>query len=170
MKKIITQVQYEHYFWKGLPSSTRQKLNNWIEIANPDIDCMIPFPIAKIIDAAEHVFNIGRFDDEESADEVSVSEDSDSSEDSDYDSDSESDSSSDEEETSKKKKKKKDVKDGKKKKSKMMKKTKEKSSTTVPTTTTKSEPKIDEVSDLINKLQKMNINDPGYTSLYFWIT
>src|SRR5215813_13534608 len=98
-KDNLSTTEVNRYFWKGLPKKTRELLRNRIEIVNPQIDSSKPYELSVIEKAAEHVFDMSRFDDEHSAAEVSVSEDSDTES-------SEEDSSDDENSRRKKKKKK----------------------------------------------------------------
>ncbi|HEV7736734.1 MAG TPA: hypothetical protein VGO47_05095, partial [Chlamydiales bacterium] len=161
-KGNLTTTEHSRYFWKGMPKKTRDLLRNRIEIVNPQIDSSKPYEMSDIETAAEHVFNMSRFDDESSADEATVSEDSGSDASDDEDS---------EEETSRYKNKKKKT---------LTKKVKTQDRNVSPPakalpkingkSTTPSKQEEDEVAELIDRLSKMNMNDPGYAALYYRVT
>ena len=106
-QKKITDEQFQKSFWMGIPKHIRNHLEACLFQVHPTLSLTTPFPIEFIIEAAEHVYDPTRFDQE--TDEASE-DDSD-------DSDTTSDSDSEEEEMrlipkkeKKKKKKKTDLK------------------------------------------------------------
>ena len=180
-KNKISDVEYRKYFWKGLPKSTRRKLEERMLQEDPKLSRSTPFLIDTIISAAEHVYDVSRFYDDDSD-----SSDSSSSEDSDTDVDAQSteedenaeskdeDASSDEDDdrrrangVSKRK--------GKKKRSGTEVKKRDRhqlggvSSPTTPPSSSSTHVNPDEVADLIDKLGRLNLNDPSYAALYFRI-
>src|SRR5215469_5269784 len=149
-KKQITDSEYCRYFWKGLPKKTRDLLRNCIEIVKPNIDASKLYDMEDMVKATEHIFDMSRFDDENSADEANVSEDS-GAESSDEDTD---------EDTPKKKKKSKHT----------SKKARIQENGVSKPNGRASKQEEDEVAELIDQLAKMNINDPGYAALYYRVT
>ncbi|KAF8525729.1 hypothetical protein JB92DRAFT_2826713 [Gautieria morchelliformis] len=147
---------------------------------DPTLDRSTPFPIATVITAAEHIFDISRFydntDDSELSDKEDSDDESDSSSDSTSDNSSEGDGDSEygkglKKSLSKTKKSKVKTRKSKSLVDKYSGKSKSKSSSTLATPTSK--PSVpddtDEVADLINKLGRLSLNDPSYASLYFLI-
>ena len=148
-KELLGDTDFDRYFWKGLPKKTQALLRTRIEIVDPTIDISKPYPMHQVTMAAEHVFNMSRFDDEESADEATVSSDS-GSESSSEDSDNE-------------------VIHRKKKVKARKTKVQEPKSRAKPNgKISKSEE--DEVVELIDRLGKLNITDPQYAILYYRVT
>jgi hypothetical protein len=141
--------------------------------SNPRLSRADPFHIDLVTAAADHVFDISRFYDEDSSE--SEASDSDDEEDSSTspDEDSEDDESESEEENVKKSKlaSSKTISKAKAKARKLKSKAKNRDeSITHPlSTTSKASKEIDEVAELIEKLGRLNINDPSYPSLYFRI-
>jgi len=161
-KKKINDQEYRKYFWKGIPRVTQKKLEDRMLQVNPKLPRSDPFPIDVIISAADHIFDISRFYDEDSED--SIGEDS---EDEDDTSSSEEEDSSSEESDSETEKKKSKAKPKKKFRAKP--KVKDEPISHPPSTTSKYQKDTDEVADLIDKLQRLNLSDPGYAALYFRI-
>ncbi|KAH8106584.1 hypothetical protein DFH11DRAFT_1518078, partial [Phellopilus nigrolimitatus] len=92
--KKISDTEEATYFWKGIYSTLRQKLENRLIAKDPDHDLKTPFALNEIRDMAESLLNIERFDqsDNDSDDEDdSDNDDSDSSEDGDESSSDDSD-------------------------------------------------------------------------------
>ena len=147
----------------GLPKHICNHLEAHMFQVHPTLSLTTPFPIELIINAAEHVYDLTRFDQE--TDEASE-DDSD-------DFDIASDSDSEEEEMcpipKKEKKKKKKMTEPKAKE--------QKAKDQVPTTITPPsrchvhlpQDKTDEIANLIDRLGKMSISDPNYNVLYFLI-
>ena len=128
---------------------------------SPRLSRTVPFQIDQIIAAADHIFDISRFYDEDSS-STSSEEDSDD------------DDESEEEEKPKRSKHvtSKQIRKAKEKAQKLKSKTKiwDTPITHPPSRTSKSNKEIDEVADLIDQLGKLNIHNPTYASLYFLIT
>ncbi|KIJ26308.1 hypothetical protein M422DRAFT_192430, partial [Sphaerobolus stellatus SS14] len=97
-KKKITEEESRKYFWKGLPKSTRSKLESRMLQVDQNLDRSTPYSMEKIIAAAKHVFDTSKFYDDDSSESDS---DSDSSDGSDSESGSE-DEDEDEDEEDKK--------------------------------------------------------------------
>ena len=89
-REKISPSEYDKYFWKGLPPSTRNKLEHRILQMKPNWDLSIPYTAEDMTAAAEHVFSVTRFYDQDSSD----GSDDDSSSESGSDSGSESESDS----------------------------------------------------------------------------
>ena len=145
---------------------------------SPRLNHAVPFQVNQITAAADHIFDISCFyDDDSSESEASESDDEDSSSTSseeDSDDDDDDDDESEEEEKPKRSKHatSKEIRKVKEKAQKLKSKTKiwDTTITHPPSTTSKSNKEIDEVADLIDQLGKLNIHDPTYASLYFQIT
>ncbi|KAF7791235.1 hypothetical protein EIP86_002249, partial [Pleurotus ostreatoroseus] len=173
------------YFWKGIPRNFRKKLETSLSAHYPDHDLEQPWTRETVQRTAEKLLQRNRFDherlpsDDESDDDFSDLDIPDS----DYN---ESDDTSDDDEKEKKKKKK-DKQRKKKKHSKKEKKEEESeeeeetTSKVITRKNTKRAKSVDsskdaksakrstnehEVEDLINRLNKMSINDSEYAGLY----
>jgi hypothetical protein len=174
-KGKVTDGEYRKYFWKGIPRITKKKLEERMLQEDPKLSRSTPFPTAKIIAAADHVFDISRFYDEDSDDSSDTSGDESDSESSDDDDNSSDDTDSTSEEDDHKSKR--DKKKGKEKTfqapSKVKRRSRNMPEPTLPSSSNQPSPSsqqnADEVADLIDKLQRMNLNDPSYASLYFRI-
>ncbi|EPS92916.1 hypothetical protein FOMPIDRAFT_1033873 [Fomitopsis schrenkii] len=84
-KDKITSKEYNLSFWKGIPKSTRPKVEAIMIRKNATIDLTKPQEVTKVMEALKELFKRNRFDDEESSDsdsEKSSSSDSEESEDS----------------------------------------------------------------------------------------
>src|SRR6266481_5370075 len=123
----------------------------------------MPFPVNMIIEAAEHIFDPSRFDEDPDSD------DEESSQDSSDDSDTEDESSDDERRPPRKEKRKKKVSFEKDPKSKD-KKNKDNAPLKIIPPSALPRNKTDAVGDLIDRLGRLNINDSAYLPLYFQIT
>src|SRR6185369_613008 len=90
-KGKITKEKAETYFWQGIHKSFRSRLEGRLIMQLPDHSLRDPFPIQKVVEAAEFLLERNRFDkaedlgidDEDSDDEESDDEDSDDEDDSD---------------------------------------------------------------------------------------
>ena len=79
----ITDEQFRKSFWMGLPKHIHNRLESHMFQVHPTLSLTTPFPIEFIIEAAEHVYDLTRFDqetDEASEDDL---DDSDTTSDSD---------------------------------------------------------------------------------------
>jgi len=54
--------RFNQGFWEGLPADTRDRLERRMTDEDPSLDLAVPFPIEKIVKAAEFVFSRNRFD------------------------------------------------------------------------------------------------------------
>src|SRR6266481_4714658 len=159
----ITDNQYRKAFWMGLPRHIQKHLEAWLFQVDPNLSLTTPFPVNIIIEAAEHIFNPSRFDEDPDSD------DEESSQDSSDDSDTEDESSDDERRPPRKEKRKKKVSFEKDPTSKD-KKNKDKALLKIIPPSALPRNKTDEVGDLIDRLGRLNINDSAYLPLYFQIT
>jgi hypothetical protein len=174
-KGKVTDGEYRKYLWKGIPCITKKKRKEQMLQEDPKLSRSTPFPATKIIVAADHVFDISHFYDEDSDDSSDISGDNSYSESSDDNDDSSDDTNSTSEEDNRKSKC--DKNKGKeetfqdpmnmKRRSRNMPEPTPPSSSNQPSPS--SQKNANEVADLIDKLQRMNLNDPSYTSLYFQI-
>src|SRR6266481_2343248 len=159
----ITDNQYRKAFWMGLPRHIRKHLEARLFQVDPNLSLTTPFPVTMIIEAAEHIFDPSRFDeDPDSDDEESSQESSD-------DSVTEDESSDDERRPTRKEKRKKKVSFEKETSSKN-KKIKDKAPSKIIPPSALPCDKTDEVAELIDRLGKLSINDSAYMPLYFQIT
>src|SRR6266481_9023459 len=123
----------------------------------------MPFPVNMIIEAAEHIFDPSRFDEDPDSD------DEESSQDISDDSDTEDKSSDDERRPLRKEKRKKKVSFEKELTSKDKKNKDKTSLKNIPPSALPCN-KTDEVGNLIDQLSRLSINDSAYLPLYFQIT
>ena len=76
----INDLEYQKNFWKGIPHSAQKKLKDRMLQLSPRLSRAIPFQVDQIIAAADHIFDISHFyDDDSSESEASESHDEDSS-------------------------------------------------------------------------------------------
>ena len=180
-KGKISDVEYRKYFWKGLPKSTRRKLEERMLQENPKLSRSTPFLIDVIVSAAEHVYDVARFyDDDTDSSDSSSSEDSDADDDSqtsdeDKNVESKDEAASSDEDEDKRRANGGSKRKGKKKRSATEVKKKDRhqtegvSSPTTPPSSSSTHVNPDEIADLIDKLGRLNLNDPSYAALYFRI-
>ena len=98
--KSITEGDFDRYFWEGIHSSLRRKIENRMLVTNPDLDVSVPFAMTRIVKAAGYLLNQRRFDQHLFAKAKYNSSDTDSDSEDDYKpkrvvSDSESDQEND---------------------------------------------------------------------------
>jgi hypothetical protein len=168
-REKINRDEYFTYFWTGIPTTLRSKLENRLLAGNPTRDLSIPFTYREVTGAAEGLLQRDRFDSNVVDTE---SEDDDESED-DRLFDSEDDTSDTEHESSSKTKK------GLKKK-KLTKKRRRYTDTDDEDLTSKLdkvskstnskrtvEGTQEEVEKIISKLNTMSVTDPSYAFVYF---
>jgi hypothetical protein len=184
--KVAKQIDEKDFFkgfWEGLHRDTRDKLEKRMIDDEPGLDITTPFPVKKVIQAAEHVFNRQRFDkhlregssvsirrkDKAKSKAKSKSKrrrsrkDSDSDEsDDESDTDADTDSSTDSSDT--------DSDDDEPVSPWRLPKTSEK---TKPKTSPKPEPEStvpkkvrDEISELTKEMERLHISQPRYRTLY----
>src|SRR6266481_5995829 len=159
----ITDNQYRKAFWMGLPQHIRKCLEAQLFQVDPNLSLTTPFPVNMIIEAAEHIFNPSRFDEDPDSD------DEESSQDISDDSDTEDEASDDKRRPLQKEKRKKKVSFEKEPTSKD-KKNKDKAPLKIIPPSALPCNKTDKVSGLIDRLGRLNINDSAYLPLYFQIT
>ena len=58
----IDEKDFNQGFWEGLNQETRDRIERRMMDDDPSLDLSVPFPTAKVIEAAEHIFNRNRFD------------------------------------------------------------------------------------------------------------
>lgn len=58
----IDEKEYNRGFWGGLHRETRDRIERRMTDNEPGLDLAIPFPMEKVIKAAEHIYNRTRFD------------------------------------------------------------------------------------------------------------
>ena len=156
------------YYWKGIPQDFRTKLEARLLAINPDHDLELPFNIDQVNKVAKSFLQRNRFD----SDRIYSDNDSDDS-DSEYsgdESDSEDDSDSELKSTMLKLRKKREERKKTKVKPKKTVEFKEPPEEIIkPTSKPKSmsKTKSDEVEDLIQQMNRMSINDPTYSVLYY---
>ena len=158
-------------FWEGLNQTTRDRLERRMTDDEPSLDLAVPFPMEKVIRAAEHIFNRNRFDkhlwEERKAPRRSTKKktstdrrrrrpvDSDDSEsDSEDESDTESDSESEEEPVPSRKK------------SKGAEKTKVPPISARKSDAIEKKAEADEIGDLVKKMEGLRLDAPLYRSYY----
>ncbi|TDL24411.1 hypothetical protein BD410DRAFT_719236, partial [Rickenella mellea] len=103
----ITVAQKAKYFWKGLHSTLRTRIEHRLVSMNPKLDPTAPFDESKIVEAVEYLMRQDRFDDTDDESDKSRSRSDSDASDSDSDDTDDSDAEDSEEEEKKKKKKKK---------------------------------------------------------------
>src|SRR6266481_4546157 len=64
----ITNNQYRKAFWMGLPQHIWKCLEAQLFQVDPNLSLTTPFPVNMIIQAAEHIFNPSRFDEDPDSD------------------------------------------------------------------------------------------------------
>ena len=158
------------YFWKGINKDFRNQLALPLQVKHPDHDMQTPWKMTDVCEAAEVILQRGKFEN----DRLPSDTESETERFSSSDSETESSSSESDEDMIKKKssKKRRSTRSSHKKRSKKTshhseevaviadKKAKIKKSAPPSTGTTK------EVEELINKLNKMSLDDPDYAGLY----
>ena len=60
--KSMTEEDFNRYFWEGIHSSFRRKVENRMLVIDPDLDVSVPFDISQIVKAAGYLLNKRRFD------------------------------------------------------------------------------------------------------------
>jgi len=145
----ITHEQHLRYFWKGIDKSSRRRLENRMFQNNPQLSLSAPFPLTDITTAANHIWNMNRFDD-------------DTSDDDDERSSSDEVSDTEEEEVMARR-----LKKEKKKQKKETKTKRSKPDNPVSTPADLEQQEADEIAELIDKLGKLDIKDPSYPAMYF---
>ena len=167
-QKISTE-ENAIYYWKGIPQEFRNKLEARLLAINPDHDLEQPFEVDQVNKVAKSFLQRNRFDSERifSDNESDESE----SEDSGTDSDSDSDSETESKKTILKFRKRKEDQKKSKAKTKKTVEFKEPVEETPKKINPKPKPpvktKSDEVEDLIQQMNRMSINDPTYSVLYY---
>jgi hypothetical protein len=58
----INAKDFNRGFWEGLNQDTWDRIERRMTDDQPSLDLAVPFPITKVVKAAEHVFNQNRFD------------------------------------------------------------------------------------------------------------
>ena len=147
-QKKLTDTEMNKKFWAGLPKNLKRQIELKMSINNHPLDLTTPFPIDRIVQAAEEILHRDRFDaDESEGQEMDYAEN-----------DSDSDSGSDDEYAQVR---------AKAKNKKMSKKTKK----TLKDLWTEEEEynikKKEEIEILIQELAQMSVSDPNYGLLYY---
>ena len=173
-KKKISDNDLNKHFWKGIPKATRKQLEHRMLQTDSNLNRSVPYTIDNVIKAADHIFDLTKFYDDDSDITTEPNVDSDSS-----GTESDGEVTDSEEERSKKKKKTVPKAKKPKKKTKVEVPHPNSSAPTTPTPVTPDNFKpmsdarkaeIDEVTELINRLGRMSLDDPSYAGLYFRIT
>ena len=60
--RSMTESDYNRYFWEGIHSSLRRKIENRMLVTDPDLDVSVPFDDHQVVKAAGYIFNRRRFD------------------------------------------------------------------------------------------------------------
>ena len=178
-KGKLTKDEYNTYFWLGIPHKLRDRLEHRLMSQNPTHDISTPFEAEKIKKVAKTLLQTDRFDrerlpsdDEDSDDEDQETESSSSESDSDSDA-SDSDAPIKRHKSSREKKKKSS---GRKVRTRFSSRSasdseeEDKGKKTPKEDQAKKKPSSsvdDEVEELINKLNRMSVNDPAYAGMYF---
>src|SRR6201999_853312 len=58
----IEEREFNRWFWAGLHKRTRDRLEKRMQDDDPNLDIRTPFPVRKVIKAAEYVYSRERFD------------------------------------------------------------------------------------------------------------
>ena len=82
--RSMTEGDFNRYFWEGIHSSFRRKVENRMLVIDPDLDVSVPFDMAQIVKAAGYILNQRRFDQHLFAKSKYNSSDTDSDSDDDY--------------------------------------------------------------------------------------
>ena len=155
------------YYWKGIPQEFRNKLEARLLAINPDHDLELPFNVDQVNKIAKSFLQRNRFDSERI---FSDNESEDSEEEAEEDGDSDSDSESELRKTILKWQKKQE---SKKTKAKVKKSVEFKEPVgellgrSSPKPKVSNKLKMEEVEDLIQQMNRLSINDPTYSVLYY---
>jgi len=60
--RSMTEGDFNRYFWEGIHSSLRRKIENRMLVTDPDLDVSVPFAIGHVVKAAGYILNRRRFD------------------------------------------------------------------------------------------------------------
>ena len=156
-KGKLTEPEMDKYFWKGLPKKLRERIELRMTISDATLDLTKPFPITKIVSAAEALLLRDRFDVDESDYEQDVDWAEVAS-----DSDSNSDNDDEYSRTRRRTKSKDDMKDRKiihGEKARKIQKSLEKEEVKAQ--------EQDEMDVLIKQLGQISVKDPRYGLLYY---
>lgn len=58
----IEERRFNQGFWEGLHQATRYRIERRMTDEDPQLDLTIPFPVKKVVAAAEHIYSRNRFD------------------------------------------------------------------------------------------------------------
>lgn len=162
----IDAKDFNRGFWEGLNQDTRDRIERRMTDDEPSLDLAVPFPIIKVVKAAEHVFNRNRFDKHlRDGKRVSIRTPDNRSSTKrrhrrrkSYRSDSDSDSDSTEEETTPR-----------------WRRNKAPEKPRAPTPVPKPEAprkktEADEIADIVKELEALSIHDPPYRAFYIQLS
>ena len=157
-KSKISSEEKDLYYWKGIPSDFRDKLESRLLAVDPGHDLEIPFKVEEVNKVAKSFLQRNRFD----SDRVNSDSEPEKSESETQRSDS-SDTDTDEESLNKRSSKKSSHSDKKRSKN----NNNEESSKVRQKEPKVSEKKAKEVEELIQQMNKLSLHDPTYSVLYY---
>ncbi|KAJ7494056.1 hypothetical protein FB451DRAFT_1020527 [Mycena latifolia] len=158
-KGEISGMQYNRYFWDGMPNSLQMIPENKLTNKYPEHDLTEPFTVEKVSEAAEAYFQRDKFSQMLLGTGPSLQADS-SDEESDSDI-SDTDDPADDDSRRKKRKK------ARSKKVKHRNRHRDLSSGRAVGRARETDPKVTEVEGMIKQLNSMSLEDPTYPSTYF---